>query len=71
MCMLWNRCRAVVAIVCLGFLPGCVTDPVPQKKVENDPLSTQARHLRANSTDRPSAGLSDQSRDIENNLGYR
>ena len=69
--MFWNRCRAVVVIVCLGFLAGCVTDPVPQKKTENDSLSTQARRLRENSTDRPGAGLSSVSRDIENNLGYR
>jgi len=67
----WNPCRAVVVIVCLGFLAGCVADPVPQKRVENDSLSTQARQLRANSTDRPGAGLSKESRDIENNLGYR
>jgi len=67
----WNHCRLVVLIVFTGFLAGCVTDPLPKKTVEDDPLTKQARQLRANSTDRPGAGLSSESREIENHLGYR
>ena len=57
-------------IVCLGLLAGCATDPAPKKTVDDDPLSKQARQLRANSTDEPGTGLSDKSRDIEKDLGY-
>jgi hypothetical protein len=67
---LWNRCRAVVLIVCLGLLAGCATDPAPKKSVNDDPLAKQARRLRGNSSDESGTGLSDKSRAIENDLGF-
>jgi hypothetical protein len=66
----WNCCRTAVQVVCLTLLAGCATDPAP-KKVNDDSLSKQARQLRANSTDETGTGLSDKSRDIEKDLGFR
>jgi hypothetical protein len=70
MCSPWKHCRAAVVIVCFGFLAGCATDPVPKKTTDEDPLSKQARQLRASSIERPSSGVSSESREIENDLGY-
>jgi hypothetical protein len=68
---LWNCCRAAALMVALGLLAGCATDTAPKKTVDEDPLSKQVRQLRANSDDEHGTGLSDKSRAIENDLGYR
>jgi uncharacterized lipoprotein len=67
----WNLCRAVVLAVCLTLLAGCASDPAPKKTTADDSLSKQARQMRTNPTDETGTGLSDKSRDIEKDLGYR
>jgi hypothetical protein len=76
---LWNFCRGAILFAALSLLTGCVTDPTP-KKIADDPppknsatdsLTRQARQMRANSTDEEGTGLSDKSRDIERDLGFR
>ncbi|MGO9112675.1 MAG: hypothetical protein ACLP9L_25870 [Thermoguttaceae bacterium] len=69
--MLWDRCRAAVMIVSISVLAGCATDPAPKTTAAGDSLSKQARQLRANSTEETGTGLSDKSREIEKDLGYR
>jgi len=66
----YNHSLAGVVIVSVGFLAGCVADPAPKKLSNDDGLARQARKLRANSKDGPGTGLSDKSRDIENDLGF-
>lgn len=76
----WNLCPTAVFLIGLGLLSGCITDPAPKKSIVADPppknssadsLSRQARQMRANSSDDHGTGLSDKSRDIESDLGYR
>jgi uncharacterized lipoprotein YajG len=67
----WNFCRAAIVIVALILSAGCATDPTPKKTTAEDSLSQQARKMRANSTDEAGTGLSDKSREIEKDLGYR
>ena len=43
----------------------------PKKTADDDPLAKQARQMRANSGDEQGTGLSDKSREIEKDLGYR
>jgi len=65
----WNWHCTAVLVIGLTLFAGCVTDPAPNKKTD-DPLVKQAQQFRADSTDRPGTGLSDESRDIEKHLGY-
>ena len=67
----WKLCRVAALSVCLTVLGGCAADPAPKKMTADDSLSKQARQMRANSTDETGTGLSDKSRDIEKDLGYR
>ena len=69
--LLWNVCRATLLIVGFSLLAGCATDAAPKKTAAVDPLTKQARQLRANSTGESGTGLSDKSREIEKDLGYR
>jgi hypothetical protein len=65
-----NLCRAALLIVCLSLSACCTADPAPKKTVD-DPLSKQARQMRATSSDEAGTGLSDRSREIEKDLGLR
>ena len=67
---LWNLCRLAAWILSFGLLAGCVTDPVPKKTADEDPLAKQARQMRSTSSERSGTGLCDESRDIEKDLGY-
>ena len=67
----WNLCRAALLIVSLALFAGCAADPAPKKQAGDDPLTKQARQLRANSGDEPGTGLDPRARDIEKDLGYR
>jgi hypothetical protein len=76
---LWLGCIALFLTVCVGLSAGCTTDAAPKKKTaadppaktagDDDPLSKQARAMRANSTDDRGTGLSEKSRSVESDLG--
>ena len=68
-----SLCRISIAVLSLlALAAGCASDPGGSKTASSgDPLASQARRMRSSDGDREGTGLSEQSRDIERDLGLR